>query len=509
MLSEQGAEAFKLRQIEGLRVHLGSAAATAIDLRAGNLFEGVDTDNPTLVTTAGDFEIAASSGPEGSTYLDLGEGAEFFVFADSLSGEQVAYRVEDGALGDRIESGEGGAPFGQVSVSFGESSAGDPQIAFRTRAPNNGGWFPIFSTTSTLTLNSDSSMLAVRSREGGFNFFNRNDTTYDSFDIQSGAQLVTAGEVDVAAMTQQQQFDFYAGTPQGARILQVEGNFYDRPVEQRLFVARVQYMRGEGGAEVFNEFTPRRATLSGDDLAAYDAEVQDMMAEIRAQGVYTQGVDGTDDVADLDAPVDESMLYILASSAVEAYGESPAALDAISGDIGTWKISTDNADGISIVTDTRTAFSAGWYNGGSGTVQFNIDSLVNDYVQPDDAFELVTHELAHSLDNVEQDRPGVLDGIPPGLSADETATLIAERERLFELAYPGEDADSSVNQDYNTVAENSGFRNYTFYNRKEFWAELSATFLGSAAGAEVVRDASPELYNMLRVYYGRDDLPPA
>jgi len=358
-----------------------------------------------------------------------------------------------------------------------------------------------------MTLNSDGSMLTIKNQGSGlFGYFK---TDVNSFDIQSGDQIVTDGVADIDNMSLQQQFDYYADTPEGKRILSVEGNinaqgreFYDTDVEKRLLVARVQYLRGEGGPELFNEFTPHRASLEGAELVAYDAAVKDMMNEIRDQGVYTK------DGEDLDTPLDESVIYMLASAAVEAYGHSPESMEAIMSDLDKWMVSIDNADGVEVVTDSVTTSSAGWYQGGTGTVQFNLDNLVWDYANPNDQFELVTHELAHSLDNVDGVRDGILDGIPPGLSDAETQIFIAERERLFELAYGGE-VDSSENLDHNTVENNSGFSNYTFRNRKEFFAELTTTFLSSDEGAEIVKDASPQLYNMLREYYGREDLPAA
>ena len=198
----------------------------------------------------------------------------------------------------------------------------------------------------------------------------------------------------------------------------------------------------------------------------------------------------------------------MASSTVESYGESPESIDAIQADIDKWILSTDNFDGIPIrnAAGDVIATSAGWYNSSRGEVQFSIGSLVRDYVQPEDIFELVTHELAHSLDNVD----GPLDGIPPGLSEEQTQLLIDERDRLFDEAYPdGLMRDERGNYEYTTVVDSNGFRDYTFYNEKEFWAELSATFLSSDAGADIVKHASPELYNMLREYYGREDLQAA
>jgi len=103
--------------------------------------------------------------------------------------------------------------------------------------------------------------------------------------------------------------------------------------------------------------------------------------------------------------------------------------------------------------------------------------------KPDHHRNLIAHELAHSLDNSD----GAIDGIPPGLNAEQTELFIAERERLYELAYPGEGNDSAVNNvDYRTDA-----------------------FLSSDENAEILKEASPELYNLFREYYGREDLPAA
>jgi len=457
---------------------IGAIKGVITDTRAAELFDGVDTDNPTLVANEGGFDINASQGPEGSTYLDLGNGSEVFVVKQS-SGEQVVYQVENGELGDRI-SGKGTVDLGNdIFMTSGESPTGASEINFRLGRKTS-SWGS-FEQRPALTLNSDNSLLTTK------DFVDRDDMTggildhfkkleINSFDIQTGEQVVIDGEADISKMSLQQQFDYYADTPQGQQILHVEGNvnpagneIYNTDAEKRLFVARVQYSRGEGGPELFNEFTPRRASLSGDELVAYDAAVQDMMNE--------------------------------------------EALEAIQADLDKWKISTDNADGSNIVTASGTSSSAGWYwndlANDETIVQFNLDSLIRDYTNPNDAYELVTHELAHSLDNVDGVRHGWVDGIPPGLTAEETELFIAERERLFELAYPGQDVNSELDQDHNTVANNSGFSNYTFRNRAEFFAELTTTFLSSDANAEIVMNASPELYDMLREYYGREDLPPA
>lgn len=109
----------------------------------------------------------------------------------------------------------------------------------------------------------------------------------------------------------------------------------------------------------------------------------------------------------------------------------------------------------------------------------------------------MTHKLAHSLDNADGKRHGWPDGILPGLSDADTQMLIAERDRLFEIAYGGE-VDSSLDLDHKTVTNNSGFSNYTFRNRQEFFAELTTTFLSSDQGAETVKNATPELYSMLQ-----------
>jgi len=352
-----------------------SEDSEATDTRAAELFEAVDTENPTLTTNEGGFDVNASQGPEDSTYIDLGGGAEVFVITEP-SGQQVAYRVENGELGERIPT-DGRTDIGNgIYVSIDESPAGESEVNFR----QDSGSFPNpFRPDPKMTLNSDNSMLTTKNRErgSGWNIFG--STEVNSFDIQSGEQLVADGEADLDKMTPQQQFDYYADTPQGAKILRIEGNHYDNPAEQRVLVARAQYARGEGGPELFHEFTPGRADLSGADLVAYDAAVQDMMDEIREQGVYSaEGPDGPgiNNSIDLEEPIDESMLYLMAASAVEAYGDNPEALEAIRGDINKWIISTDNAD-------ASGRGSSGWYRSSTGEVQFSIERLISDLPKPD------------------------------------------------------------------------------------------------------------------------------
>jgi len=104
---------------------------------------------------------------------------------------------------------------------------------------------------------------------------------------------------------------------------------------------------------------------------------------------------------------------------------------------------------------------------------------------------------------------GSRDGIPPGLTAGQERLFIEERDRMFALAYPGETIDMTENNlDYLGIEETSGLRSYAYYNQLEFWAELSTGFL-AAADLTALREGSPKLYNLLREYYNRDDLPEA
>lgn len=302
-------------------------------------------------------------------------------------------------------------------------------------------------------------------------------------------------------------------TPEGRTILNREGNIYDTAAEKRLFIARVSYLRGEGGAELFNEFTPRRAALAGNELAAYDAEVEKVMNHLREVGVYTRNTDvvGAFVIGGLEPmplQLDESMLYMVATAVVESYGASSDKIDTMLAEVDErWILSIDNADGMATGNGGGTGTSAGYYSASTSEFQVSLESFVDDYSKPD-AISIFTHEVAHTLDYAD----GTLDGIPSGLSWENTQILRAERAELFAAAYPGETIVLPLlgeDLDTSTVVDSSGIRDYAYTNEREFWAVISGQFLSSDAGAEQIKNASPELYNLLREYYGRDDLPEA
>jgi len=300
-------------------------------------------------------------------------------------------------------------------------------------------------------------------------------------------------------LNEQERYDFYAATSEGQAILAVEGDLYSSNENTRaLLVARTQYLRAEGGAELFNDLTPRRAGLSGEALATYDAEVEQVMNELRTEAYYTEG-----GAAHPDAEPDESLLYVLAAQVVETHGGDTERLDTLLGDVNDWILSIDNADGVSAGGGT----SAGWYsgNGETATMQLSLRSFVNQFSDPDGYYDTLTHELAHALDITD----GSADGVPIGMTAADATILREERARLFELAYPGQVLDTSRQQDTSTIVDNSGLTDYGFTNEREFWAEATELFLGSDRGREELLAASPDIYDVLRRYYDRPDLPAA
>ena len=453
--------------------------------RALRLFATVDTQNPSLVTNRDSAllnqpRIAVSPGDGPSALVDLGGDVQVFVVTQK-DGTQVAYRVENGTLTTRIPDGE------EVDLGSGRKVTGGSDgtpVSFRIG-------------NSSAQLNDDLSQLSV---------IENSRITLTTYDIASGQVLTRNGVPVLDNMTTQQQFDFYASTTQGKGILNLEGNVYGTDAEKRLFVARVRYLRGEGGAELFSEFTPRRASLSGAELQAYDAEVTKVMNYLREIGVNTINklpVGGNDNPDQLD----ESMLYMLASAVVESHGVNPAGIDTVIADVDKrWIVSIDNADAADARVGGAVSTSAGWYNG--LTIQVNLKSFVNDYSKPNDRYDILAHELSHSLDYAD----GSGDGIPNGLSAENAQILRDERARLFALAYntkPGQPIDLTENQDTSAVVDNSGIRDYAYTNEREFWAVISEQFLSSDGGAVRLMTTSPKLYNLLREYYGRDDLPVA
>jgi len=158
--------------------------------------------------------------------------------------------------------------------------------------------------------------------------------------LQAAASTGPAPE----GLNQQERYDYYADTPEGRAILDVEGDLYSSGADTRaLLVARAQLLRGEGGGELFNDLNPRRASLSGEALAAYDAEVEVVMDELRTEATYTLG--GAEHP---DAVPDKSMLYIMASQIVDEHGGSAERLEAVMEDIDSWIISIDNGDGVPV-----------------------------------------------------------------------------------------------------------------------------------------------------------------
>ena len=91
------------------------------------------------------------------------------------------------------------------------------------------------------------------------------------------------------------------------------------------------------------------------------------------------------------------------------------------------------------------------------------------------------------------------DSVPAFMSSADRRILVEERERLLALFESDERASGG----------SAGRMPYGFVTREEFWVELVETFMSGRLGKAIIREASPRLYELLRAFLGRTDLPPS
>lgn len=287
-----------------------------------------------------------------------------------------------------------------------------------------------------------------------------------------------AGPTGAEVTADSHPFEFYRNTEEGQSLINREGDVYSHPDHKRLFIARVKFERNEGGRELFNEFTPRRANLTGTALVEYDALVDKVMDHISAASYNT--ADNT--------TLDNGLQYIIASGLVEAFGVDQTRVGQVLSNLsGGWIVSHDGQAGISGPTVNATYWPASFSNqsGFNGpSIGFRLEALVDSYANADDGFEVIAHEAAHALDATSR---GSTDGTPPGLSVADSNTLTAERERLF-LAFAN-------------TSDRLGLDRNAYTSDVEFWAEISERFLSGPDGREVLRLASTPLFDLLTRYF--------
>lgn len=300
--------------------------------------------------------------------------------------------------------------------------------------------------------------------------------------LTAGAAITRPGSGG-APLTETEAYDFYRTTAEGRRILDEEGDAaYGTAEGRRLFVARVRYDRGEGGRELFDEFTPDRAALSGEALARHDAIIDEALAEMDHQGLERGSADGR---------MDPSMKYIVASGLVEAFGGNEGLIRRLRRDINRhWMVDPDwfANEGAAGTYSKRNPL----FHRARASITFDTAALLRSYADPNDRFDIIAHEGAHSLDRYRRTNG---DGVPTYMSASGERALVAARVDAVERFRTSGGTDTS------------GLGSYAFTNRKEFWAEVSEAFVSADSGRQAIANLSPALYNELRIFYGMLDLP--
>jgi len=165
---------------------------------------------------------------------------------------------------------------------------------------------------------------------------------------------------------------------------------------QDLLDARAQYNMGTSDPmELFSEYMPERAALEGEDK------------------------------------------FILAASLAEVLAQSPRLVDKVLSDINRgWHISMDNShfdEGTLGVYSHQ--WEKGWYrwelkNSYTANIALSLGTTLDSFVNPDDNWDIVAHEVAHSIDRYKKVAP---DGIPTYMSSNDVATLVEVRNDFWTL----------------------------------------------------------------------------
>lgn len=256
---------------------------------------------------------------------------------------------------------------------------------------------------------------------------------------------------------------------------------------QDVLDARAQYNLGNGDPmELFSAYMPNRAALEGEDLVAYDAQFDRILQHMNNTTILDDGL-----------TADPSLKFILAASLSEVMAQSPRLVDKILSDINQgWRVSMDNShfDGNTVGLYSH-QWEKGWYrwelkNSYTANITLSLGSMLDSFVNPNDNWDILAHEVAHSIDRFKKDAP---DGIPTYMGSDDVATLVDVRNEFF----------AAYNAD-NTAF--SGLREYAYRDNEpeEFWAVASAYFLGGQDSAQGIYDNSPALYDVISRFYEKE-----
>ena len=118
-----------------------------------------------------------------------------------------------------------------------------------------------------------------------------------------------------------------------------------------------------------------------------------------------------------------------------------------------------------------------------GPVLIAWDAVLRDAAWPQRGRNVVFHEFAHAIDMLDR----VLDGTPPIADVAARQRWVAVCTRVFDWLRETED--------------DSVLRDYAITNPGEFFAVATETFLTRPAA---LRDEQPQLYEVLRDFYGHD-----
>jgi len=284
--------------------------------------------------------------------------------------------------------------------------------------------------------------------------------------------------------TLDEAYDFYSNTAEGKLILDREESYYRARLvnddTKALFITRVKYNSGEGGIELFADFMPNRTALLNDPVAlkAYDEQYQLIFSEIKNESR----------IGETGLPLDPSLQIIVASGLAEALAQSPERVNEVLTDIDSgWTVQYENGVNGEYNVSKFPSKSA------KASICFKLDALLYGYASPDDTYNVIAHEIAHSLDAQGSIN---LDGLP-SLSHIDTAVLNTIRIHLASIYYASPNPKNP---------ETFGLDPYAFKNTAEFWADISMYFLSSDNGANIINDISPDLYDVLSRYYNSDPL---
>lgn len=374
-------------------------------------------------------------------------------------------------------NGELGAPLRENWIITTESSQFNPSLTLQMDESNNlkvslkedrSG-----ISTHTVTLDSATNNLSITTYPHGSSSTHQSTTVHEG--LWRGATLQYGDSTAGVAHTTAELFDYYSNTNEGQAILSAEGAYFTptQEVDQRLFIARVLFNRGQGGVELFAEFMPDRDALLDDPnaLAAYDTQLNRALTHVKDDS----------HVSETGLTLDPSLQFLIASAVTEAIGQNPDLVSKVLDDLDRgWIIEYDFGNFGGLYSQKKPLFQSqkAW-------ISLSLSSFLIAFVRPHRLYAVMPHELAHSLDSYRTDG---LDGIPTGMDTTDVQILTRERSNLF--------------ADFAATSNKNGLRDYAFENTKEFFAEISANYLSSETSARAVWNASPEIFGVLQRYYG-------